>query len=152
MTETRTHSLLVARKTDGWSFLILVFLHMTAARVWFLIAASWSVILPINSKVDAMLNSQISRSVNDAGVPVLSYQKKSARFSLKIWNCHGITSLLNCWRSFPLKLVGDDAAGGDAQDAPGAPRPPRLLQDPREQINVPAGKVLTHKWTVEEDL
>ena len=48
--------------------------------------------------------------------------------------------LLNFRRSFPLKLVGDDAAGGDAQDAPGAPRPPRLLQYPHEQINVPAEK------------
>ena len=51
--------------------------------------------------------------------------------------------LLNFRRSFPLKLVGDDAAGGDAQDAPGAPRPPRLLQYPHEQINVPAGKLVT---------
>ena len=41
----------------------------------------------------------------------------------------------------PLKLVCDDAAGGDPQDAAGAPRPPRLLEDPDEQIDIPAAGI-----------
>ena len=41
----------------------------------------------------------------------------------------------------PLKLVCNYTASGDPKDAPCAPRPPRLLQDPDEQIDVPRVRV-----------